>query len=185
MLIISLLCSPSHAKCPLYTALYAWGIWRTTRWEITPLPLSITHFITQNHPSVFLLMFPIAQLFLIPYFFSFLFRIIVFTFTSTIVSSSPFVPSHSLCRSLTPLHTTALYAWGSGQGGRVGVGDQGNHHLPILLSYLHDITIEVISAGAAHSVALSCMTTTSQFLLLFSYSILLSHLLSLNFIINY
>eukprot|EP00026_Physarum_polycephalum_P000610 Phypoly_transcript_00611.p1 GENE.Phypoly_transcript_00611~~Phypoly_transcript_00611.p1 ORF type:complete len:1420 (+),score=266.83 Phypoly_transcript_00611:78-4337(+) len=50
---------------------------------------------------------------------------------------------------------TSVYAWGSGQGGRVGVGDQGNHTSPVLLSYLNDISISLISAGAAHSVAVS------------------------------
>lgn len=37
----------------------------------------------------------------------------------------------------------------------MGVGDQGNHHTPVQLSYLTDISISFISAGAAHSVAVS------------------------------
>ena len=45
------------------------------------------------------------------------------------------------------------------------MGDQGNHNTPILLSYLNDIAISVVSAGAAHSVAISGIISFYTYLL--------------------
>lgn len=57
--------------------------------------------------------------------------------------------------SLSTAATSAVYSWGRGEDGQLGLGDTSDQHRPVLIDALQERQIVQIACGSGHTVVLT------------------------------
>lgn len=62
---------------------------------------------------------------------------------------------HARAEELTPRLAAAVYSWGRGEDGQLGLGDTSDQHRPVPIDALQDKRIVQIACGSGHTVVLT------------------------------
>jgi len=68
----------------------------------------------------------------------------------------PPIPAQSVLLPKEEPHPLAIFTWGRGEDGQLGLGDTSDRDLPTAVDVLRDVPVRSVACGSGHTVVLSC-----------------------------